>query len=128
MADLFLDTNVLIDYLRGYAPAIRFLAERQHADRFLCSVVTAFELHKGCRDAGEQARLDRVLRSFTIVPIEPDDSLRGLEWFRQWRLSHGVGMLDCLIGAAARRLGAPFFTRDEDHFSLFPDLDLRAPY
>jgi tRNA(fMet)-specific endonuclease VapC len=128
MADLLLDTNVLIDFLRGHTPAVRFLAERERADRLLCSVVTAFELHEGCRNADERVRLDRFLLSFAIVPIERDDSLLGLEWFRQWRLSHGVGMLDCLIGAAARRLHVPFFTRDEDHFSLFPDLDLRLPY
>ena len=128
MADLLLDTNILIDFLRGYTPAIRFLTERERTDRLLCSVVTAFELHDGCRNADERARLDRFLLSYTIVPIEREDSLRGLEWLRQWRLSHGVGMLDCLIGAAVRRLGVPFFTRDQEHFSLFPDLDLRLPY
>ncbi|MBM3333603.1 type II toxin-antitoxin system VapC family toxin [Candidatus Sumerlaeota bacterium] len=128
MADILLDTNVMIDFLRGHPSAIRFLSEREHTDRLLCSIVSVFELHQGCRNADEQARLDRFLASFTVVPIEHDDSLTALEWFRRWRLSHGIAMLDCLIGAAAYRLRIAFFTRDQDHFSLFPGLDLRAPY
>lgn len=96
--------------------------------RVLCSVVTAFELHAGCRDGEEQAKVDRLLRSFILVAIESDDSFVALRWFREWHLSHGVGMLDCLIGAAARRLKVPFFTRDKDHFSLFPDINLSQPY
>ena len=128
MNDLLVDTNVLIDYLRGHPPAVQFLSDREHTDRFLCSVVTAFELFDGCRNATERRRIERLLMSFTLVPIEADDSLVALEWFRRWHLTHGVGALDCLIGAAVRRLRVPFFSRDQDHFSLFPDLDLRKPF
>lgn len=127
MADILLDTNVLIDFLRGYPPADGFFAQYAIADR-LCSVVTLFELYEGCLNGMEQKRLDRFLRSFTAIPIEREDSLTALNWFRKWRLSHGVDMLDCLIGATARRLQIPFFTRDQLHFSLFPDIDVRLPY
>lgn len=79
MADILLDTNILIGFLRGPKPAARFLSERESADRLLCSVVTAFERHEGCRDANERARLDRFPLSYTLVPIEQDDSLIALD-------------------------------------------------
>ena len=128
MSDLFFDTNVLIDYLRGYEPAIRFMSEKQGSNRLVCSVITAFELYAGCRNGAERTAVDQVLESFTLIPIEATDSFIALDWFREWRLSHGVRALDCLIGATARRVNLPFFTRDVAHFSLFVGLAVNQPY
>jgi predicted nucleic acid-binding protein len=43
-------------------------------------------------------------------------------------LSHGVGVLDCLIAAIAIRLGNPFYTFNLKHFQVMPGLDVQAPY
>jgi len=94
----------------------------------LCSVATAFELHAGSRNAEERTVVRRLLLSFTLIPIEAVDSWLALEWFERWHLSHGVEMLDCLIGAAAQRLNVPLLTRDMDHFSLFGGITTRLPY
>ena len=43
-------------------------------------------------------------------------------------LSHGVGILDCLIAAIAFRLAKPFYTFNLKHFQIIPGLDAQAPY
>ena len=43
-------------------------------------------------------------------------------------LSHGAGILDCLIAAIAFRLAKPFYTFNLKHFQIIPELDAQAPY
>ncbi len=67
-----------------------------------------------------------------ILPIEhidADDSRRAASWFATYRLSHGVGMLDCLIAAAALRTAVPiYYTFNLSHFAPISSIDARQPY
>lgn len=46
----------------------------------------------------------------------------------RYRLSHGVGMMDCLIASTSARLQIPLFTRNLKHLTLLIGALAVQPY
>ncbi len=129
MADptLLLDSDVLIDFFRGSPRAADWLSASQDAVIGI-PVIVLMELLQGTRDAAEQGSIRERLAALAVQHLESGDSLRALEWFAAHRLSHGTGIMDCLIGAIAARLGVPLYTFNVRHFAPLAGVDVRQPY
>jgi len=67
-ASLLIDTDVLIDYLRGKAEAVSYLESL--TEPLLISMITVAELYAGVRDGAERTKLDEFIRVFDIVPVD----------------------------------------------------------
>lgn len=128
MTDSIIDTSVLVDYLRGHQQAIAWLDALRAAGGLHTHAIAAGELLIGARDRRELQQLDRFLSAFTIIPANEADSLSAVDYIRQFRLSHGVGLLDCVIDATCVRLGRPVATANTKHFSIFPTIRVVRPY
>ena len=129
MADptLLLDSDVLIDFFRGSPQAAAWLTENK--DEVIgIPVIVLMELLQGTRSAAEQASIRERLETFSVQHLETGDSQRALEWFAAYRLSHGTGIMDCLIAATATRLRVPFYTFNVRHFGPIAGVDARQPY
>ena len=125
--DFLTDTDVLIEFLRGNGRAGIWLKASQ--EQVLGIPVLAFmEVLQGARSRREQRMLTEQLSMYTIVHPDGGDSEQALSWFEEFHLSHGVGILDCLIAAIAVRIGKPLYTFNLKHFQVFPALDAREPY
>ncbi|MCC6616795.1 MAG: PIN domain-containing protein [Anaerolineae bacterium] len=122
-----LDTSIVVDALRSYAPAITWFASRG-SDVFGITPYVWMEVVYGVESKARQSAAEKRLRNFVLIyPAQAD-----LDWaMRQlaaYRLSHGVGVLDCLIAAPARRLQVPLYTTNVKHFApLLGDVAVR-PY
>jgi predicted nucleic acid-binding protein len=127
MAVVLLDTSVLIDHLRGHAPAVealRQVAVQRH--RLAASVMTRVEVLGGMRPSEEQAtrRLLDVLDWFPVDEAVAEDAGRLANYFLR---SHpGIDPVDFVIAATADRMDAILWTRNLKHFPMFPGL--KAPY
>lgn len=102
MADAarLLDTSIFIDYLRGNETSKAWVNNFSTGE-LAYSVVTAAELLAGCRNRREQGSIENELALYPMIHISGAISQTALEWYRQFHLSHGIGFLDCLIGASA---------------------------
>lgn len=69
---IFVDTDVPIDLLRGFAPAVAWFESLGRAKVFL-SGFSALELLEGCRNRQETERLLSLLASHRIVWPAPRD-------------------------------------------------------
>jgi predicted nucleic acid-binding protein len=69
-----------------------------------CSVISVFELLAGCRNLREQRATLRSLATVEIAHAESGDSIQALQWYRSYRLSRGIGFLDCFVAASKARL------------------------
>lgn len=125
--DLVVDTDVLIDVLRGDNQARAWLSTIE-PQRLGIPVLVLMEILLGARDRQEQRAMSEDLARHMILHLESGDSQKAQQWFEQFRLSHGIGILDCLIAAIAIRVGKPFYTFNLKHFLVIPGLDVRAPY
>lgn len=128
MANSIVDSSVVIDYLRGRTEACDFLHTMHKSDGLGTHVVVVAEVLSGASDQREQDAIDLFFREFRIYLIGADDSQSSVDLFKRFRLSHGVGWLDCLIAATAHRLSLPVVTLNEKHFAVFENLIVERPY
>jgi len=121
------ETSIMVDLLRGYQPAKAWI-DSLPAGQVAVSFVTAAELLAGCRNRREQRIVEQELASYIILWDSEMASRLAWDWYRQFHLSHGMGFLDCLIGAAAHQYGLVLYSLNDKHFAPLPGLQVVRPY
>ena len=96
----FLDTDVLIDCLRGTEPARVWLATAAN-DAFAIPGVVAMELVMGCRNQGELSQTLKFLDRFEVAWPDPPEFASAHALLVAHRLTSGLNIPDCLIAAMA---------------------------
>jgi predicted nucleic acid-binding protein len=114
-----IDTNIIIDYLRGHPAARQVLeGDRQPA----ISAITYAEVLAGV-PRERFADLKQALRKFTLVSVDESVSEEAAVIRRDIRLK----LPDALILATARILGTQLVTRDQRDFGALGRY-VRIPY
>ena len=85
------------------------------------------EILQGARNRQEQTTLIAQLNRYELVLLDAGDAIQALTWFETYRLSHGVGIMDCLIAASALRISKPFYTFNVRHYGSFTALAAQEP-
>ena len=124
---LLVDTDVVVDVLRGYPPAVAWLTSLENEEIGFPGLV-AMELIYGCRNSQEQRRLVEFLGAYDLLWPSSETCLRSLELLAEVHLRNNIGILDCLIGQMALDLGQPLCTFNRKHYSHVPGLELVEPY
>ena len=117
---LLVDTDVLIDFLRGHDKAIGFV-DTFSQDIILSSIVVA-ELYAGVKGAEELAILDNFISLFRVVPITSEIAKIGGQYRRDFGKSHGVGLADAILAATAIQEKAELKTLNVKHYPMIKDL------
>jgi predicted nucleic acid-binding protein len=113
---LLLDTDVLIDYLRGRPEAVSYLSSV--TDQLMLSAITVTELYAGVREGTERVKLDAFITAFEVIPIEVEVARKGGLYRRDYRRSHSTGLGDALIAATAEIQQATLVTLNKKHFPM----------
>ena len=121
---LLLDTDIVIDYLRGVPEAVAYLEAR--SETLVLSAITVAELYAGVREGKERTALHAFLGAFTVVSVDQEIAERGGLLRREYGKSHGVGLADAIIAACAEHSSADLATLNGKHFPMFPET--RPPY
>ena len=112
---VIIDTPIMIDLLRGIEKSKNWL-DGIETENILISVVTVAELIAGCRNKNEQKKVDRELKEYEVIYLSSKCCKLGLEWYKNFHLSYGVGFLDCLIAATAYEKNVPIATLNDKLF------------
>lgn len=121
MVSVLLDSDVLVDYLRGLPAAGHYVDGL--AVTPTCSEVTRVEVLRGVRSS-ERRVTERFLASIRWVGVDQEISTLAGNLGRRFRRSHGaLGLADLLIGATAERHELPLATLNVRHFPMFPALE-----
>jgi hypothetical protein len=121
IAEVLIDTCVLIDVSRGRDEARRFLSSIRDI-RLQISAVTVAEFCGGLRADRERAWFDSWLMTVGIVDVTVEVARLGGFYWRDYRSSHGVRLLDALIAATAKLHGVRLVTRNVRHFPMLDDV------
>ncbi|ETR70717.1 MAG: PilT domain-containing protein [Candidatus Magnetoglobus multicellularis str. Araruama] len=125
---ILLDSDVMIDLLREYPPAIDWLNSLDEDDELYLPGYVVMELIQGCRNKKEQKLLQKELAQYSVLWPLPDECQKALEIFTQYRLSHNAGLLDVLIGQTAVSYGFDLYTFNDKHYKFIKDLKTIQPY
>lgn len=126
-----LDTNILVDFLRGSSPAILDMLRKSDASLFKIPSVVKAELLLGALKSQhvqrERKRVEALLLPFEIVPF--DDACASCYASIRAHLEKvgiPIGANDLLIAAIARTHSAVLVTNNVGEFSRVPGLAIET--
>ena len=122
MAKIFLpDTDVLIDFLRGYHQAIDFIYTR--SSQIILSVIVVAELYAGVKGKNELAVLDDFISLFEVAPVTAEIAKISGLYKRDFGKSHGIGLADAVIAATCNSINAQLKTLNVRHYPMIKNLE-----
>jgi predicted nucleic acid-binding protein len=124
---MLLDSDVMVNVLRSHPPAVARLAT-VHSTLLGLPGLAEMELLQGCRNLADQQRLENQLQPFPLYWPSLLDCQLAYRDFAAHRLSHGLGLLDALIGHTAVGRGEPLATFNVKHYAVIAGLTTVQPY
>jgi predicted nucleic acid-binding protein len=123
MSKVMLDTDVLIDLLRGRETARKFLQHVSDQSIPCCSVISVAEIYAGMRPEEAEITL-ALIESLVVFPVtQPIAEMAG--HFKKRTRSRRLELADCLIAATAFVEGASIATGNVKDYPM-PEVTLLA--
>jgi tRNA(fMet)-specific endonuclease VapC len=116
MRCVIVDTDVLINFLRGAEKTRTYLAALLAEAEISCSAITVAEIHAGMKEH-ERAKTEELFDSLTIVDVTREIAERAGTYRRSIR-SHSLELDDCLIAATAYVKKAALATGNSKHYPM----------
>jgi predicted nucleic acid-binding protein len=117
MRPVLVDTDVLINFLRGKLPAKEFLlTQLSNSVPILCSVITVAEIYAGMRPH-ELEKTGALLDNLEIIPVTRNIAEKAGH-YKQSIKSHSLELDDCLIAATAHIHKAALATGNLRHYPM----------
>jgi tRNA(fMet)-specific endonuclease VapC len=122
-----LDSDVLIDYLRGAGPGRDLVRSLIQGVGYRVTAVTAFELALG-RSYRENPRPVHALLATPLLTLTRKAGLRGGALLGELRRSgETIDVRDAMQAGICLETKATLVTRNVSHFSRVPDLQIAHP-
>ncbi|MCD6570352.1 MAG: type II toxin-antitoxin system VapC family toxin [Deltaproteobacteria bacterium] len=113
---VLIDTDIVIDFLRGKEDIKDLIVELWKANRAFISILTVYELYAGIRDK-ESQDTEHFIDACTVEFVTLDIAEQGGELFRKYRKQgKTLSTVDCLIMATAMLRRHKILTRNIKHY------------
>jgi len=116
MKIILVDTDILINFLRGKEKAKEYLFSLLDESTIYCSVISIAELHAGMKEH-EREKTTELIDSLNIVDMTPDIAERAGKYKRDGKKQF-LELDDCLIAATAFVKGAILATGNGKHYPM----------
>ncbi|MGR3310738.1 MAG: type II toxin-antitoxin system VapC family toxin [Candidatus Brocadiales bacterium] len=120
MANLLVDTDVLIDISKGSSAAAKFL-DNLKGDVYI-GRVSAMELIAGARDKREQRIIEEFINGYQIKELSEPIGNKAYEYLKQYSRSHGLVAMDAIVAATAVVNDLNLASKNEKHFRPLKNL------
>ena len=121
---ILLDTDVLIDFFRGYGKAVTFV--NANSSRIILSTIVVAELYAGIKGEEEQTVIEKFMSLFSVIPVTSEIAKAGGLYRRDYGKSHGIGLADAIIAATCEVEKAELKTLNIKHYPMI--VGLTSPY
>ena len=118
---ILIDTDVLIDFLRGHDKAVAFVND--FFSRIILSPIVVAELYAGVKGNAELTVLEDFISLFRVVPLTAEIAKIGGLYKRDFGKSHGVGLADAILAATADKEQAELKTLNVKHYPMLDGLE-----
>jgi predicted nucleic acid-binding protein len=113
------DTDVLIDFLRGVDASVKLLLAMPELH---ISAVSVAELFAGVRSAKEERDLVRLIDECEVQDVTRDIASLAGQLKKKYFASHGVQIPDALIAATATQHELALYTLNVKHYPMISGL------
>ena len=120
MAEILIDTNIVVDLMRRHEGAIAFVVGLTR--RPFLSTLTIAELFAGAHRRGEVQSIRAFVGGATAIDVDPDVAEEAGHILRRYRPGHGLDIVDATIAATAIHHGLRLATLNRKHFPMMTDL------
>ena len=121
---MLVDTNIIIDHLRGKEEATSFL--RSSTTGLYTSAICVTEVFAGIREGKERQILELTLSAFEIIPLDESLAEQAGLLKRQYQKSHSVGLGDAVVAATAQKYNLRLATLNKKHYPMLDNI--AVPY
>jgi predicted nucleic acid-binding protein len=126
----FLDTDIMIDFLRGYSPALEWFQSirEQEAPALPGYVVMELLTWQGIKNKAHLHQLYDILAEFMVYWPSSEACNNALASVYAKFLSHSVEPFDALIAECAKEYQATLCTYNRKHYEQIDGLVIEQPY
>lgn len=125
---IVVDSDVLIDALRGREPSATRIRTGLDASDLATTTISTFELLSGAPTRRIRERVERLLAGLSILPFDADAAEAAAAARRELeRQGRPIGMADYLIAGICLARSAALLTRNRAHFARVPGLNVVEP-
>ena len=127
MGRVILDTDILVDFLRGVDKAVKMVEDFIKGDTDICTTsINAFELYWGSFKLGKSKRVDAVDRLLTHLNVinftQREARACGEEMAYLESIGMQIDIRDLIIGVLTRENNGAIVTGNVKHFSRIRNL------
>ena len=121
MEKVILDTNILIEILKGDQKTIQII---ERFDRYYISAVTVMEIYFGALNKQELKKLKQFIGLFDVIPLNENISNIATNLIYSYAKSHTLDIPDALIASTSIFINTPLFTYNKKDFKYINDIEL----
>jgi predicted nucleic acid-binding protein len=118
LAEILLDSDVIIAWLRGYDPFAELIPKLlEEGNVMTWTPVSVAEIFAGARK-GEENQLESLFLVLEALTLPPEIGRKAGHYLSAYSRSHGVELGDALIAAAAYFNSIPLWTLNKKHYPM----------
>jgi predicted nucleic acid-binding protein len=126
LAEILLDSDVIIAWLRGNEPFAESIPELLERGEVLAwTPISVAEIFAGARK-GEERELENLFLVLQPIPLSADIGRKAGNYLRAYARSRGVELADALVAATAHFNRIPLWTLNRKHYPM-RDIRFFAP-
>jgi len=127
MEKRILDTDILIDHLRGYLPAKGYMEQFEFGNfKGYITTVSILELYAGkkIKELPKMMGVERLIGMLEKVDLSVEIAKKAGEIVRLYECV----IPDAIVAATASHNGAKIVTRNRKHYSKIKEVEIEVPY
>jgi len=118
VAEILLDSDVIITWLRGSDPIASLVLELlEKGEVVTWTPVSIAEIFAGVRK-GEERQIEDLFLILETLPLSTEIGRRAGRYLNAYSRSHGIELADALIAAAAHVRDIPLWTLNRRHYPM----------
>ena len=121
MEIVFIDTNIVIEYLRNNAGVIETL---EKYEKIYINDVVIMELYQGARDKRELNFIKKKILHFEVLHMGQEIVSLGREILDTYTLSHNTKIMDALIASTVITYNVDLYTLNRKDFKYLEQVNL----
>jgi predicted nucleic acid-binding protein len=122
-----LDTTIHVDILRGFPAAAKWITAQAN-QTFGITPIVYLEVVSGVQNKVAQQQALQWLSQFDMAYLMQADMDWAMQQLVRYKLSHNIGMMDCLIASVSQRMDVPLYTTNLKHFTPMLGGQAQKPY